>query len=122
MTNGNESLYKLVGDHWNVIPEDYYSNTIFHVLPDNSREIINADENNHLLTDILNYPGQHSIQTDGVNIGQVAVNIDETELNCNYITIEELQNKATENIQIIPIESDIKETKTIFVKILLANP
>jgi uncharacterized protein YuzE len=101
------NLSETIGSSWKVIPGDYYSGTIFHVLPDGSRFIVNADEKNHLITDILEHPGYHSIQTDGVKISQVAVNIEETELNCNYSSIELLQNKMPENMQIISMESDI---------------
>ena len=47
------------------------------------------------------------MQTDGMSIGHTAVNIDETELNCNYMPIEALRENVPENIQIITMENDI---------------
>lgn len=105
--SANENLYETIGNNWKVIPEAYYSKTIFHVLPNGSRNIINIDENNHLITDILQQPGYHSMQTDKVNISQIAVNIDDSELNCNYATIATLKNKMPEFLQIIPMKNDI---------------
>ena len=42
-----------------------------------------------------------------MSINQTAVNIDETELNCNYATIETLRANAPDNMQIISMESDV---------------
>ena len=71
-------------------------------------EIINANKNNHLVTDMLEYPGHHFMQTDGVNINQTAVNINSTELISNYLTIESLQDAAPDNMQVISMESDVR--------------
>ena len=104
---GREMLAETIGNQWEIIPEDYYPSTIFHVLPDGSREIINFDDNNYLIVNVLEHPGFHTIQTNGVVINHIAVNIDKTELNSNYIPIEELHDKAPDNMQFIPMEKDI---------------
>ena len=105
--SNKENINKNVGNHWKVLPQDYYPNTIFHILPDGSRKIINTDATNYLVTDILEQPGYHSIKTEEVIISKIAVNIDEVELNPNYTTIEKLQDRTPDNIQIIPMNSDI---------------
>ena len=102
-----QNIFQGVGHQWKVIPEDYYTSTIYHFLPDGSRKIINSDENNHLITDILEYPGYHSIQTGERLISQIAINSDKSELNCNYTSIKSLKRTVPSNMQIIPMESDI---------------
>jgi len=106
-TNRKEKLSESVENYWEVIPDDYISSKIFHILPDGSQKIINSNEKNHLITEKLEHPGHHNMQTDGIIIREIAVNIDETELNCNYASIELLQDKAPENMQIISMESDV---------------
>ena len=106
-SQSNKNMSETVGSHWNVILDDYYSEAISHVLPNGSRQIINTDGNNHIITDKLELPGFHSLYIGDMNFSQVAVNIDEIELNSNYANIEELKDEMPMNMQIIPMESDV---------------
>ena len=104
---GNGIISEVIGNNWEVLLEDHYSGTIFHILPDGTQKIMNTNANNYLISDILEYPGYHRMQSDGNNISKLAVNVDINELNCNYASIITLQDNASENMRIIPMKNDI---------------
>ena len=93
----------------------YYFSKIYHVQPDGLKEILISDANNTLTINRLNTPGYHLLQSNGLNLEKIAVNIPENELMSNLITVEEIREIVPENIKIIlmnkDLESNIKQAR-----------
>ena len=59
---------------WNTILQEYYTNKVYHIPPDGTKEILIIDDNNSVSVDMFRTPGFHSLQTDNIEIENTAVN------------------------------------------------
>ena len=93
---------------WAYNPSEYYLNTIYHVQPDGVKKIVTTNDNNIIVTDQLNYPGFHSLETDGFKFIQTAVNIPNKELYSDLLTMDHIGENIPTNIEIIPINQNLQ--------------
>ena len=106
-TSNKKNLYKHTGDTWNHILSEYYAQTIYHIQPDGSREILISNDNNSLSVKSLNVPGYHMLQTEGIDIVETAVNVNSRELQSQLIETKDIKRYIPENIEVIAMEEDV---------------
>ena len=106
-TSNKKNLYKHTGDTWNHILSEYYSQTIYHIQPDGSKDILISNDNNAVSVNSLNVPGYHMFQTGGLDIVEIAVNVHGSELQSQLINIKDLKRFIPENIEVIAMEEDV---------------
>ena len=94
------------GDSWTYILSKYYLNTIYHVHPDRTKEILISD-NNILNINSLNVTGNHFIQTDDIIIGSTAVNVVSSELNSKLIDIKDIREYLSDTFEVISMNKNV---------------
>jgi len=84
----------------------YGRDMLFHIFPDGTREILINDDN-AFTTDILKYPGFHSIIRGNEVLLRSAVNISESELLTNNLSFQDIDNSKPKNVYVMNIDEDI---------------
>ncbi|MBC8255806.1 MAG: hypothetical protein H8E85_00670 [Candidatus Marinimicrobia bacterium] len=106
-TSNKHDIYKSTGTSWEKVLEKYYSNKIYHISPDGTKEILLNDENNKIKVDFLKTPGYHKLYTDDVEIEKIAVNINSQELQSQLLDFEAIKEFIPGNIEVISMNDDI---------------
>ena len=106
-TLNKKNLYKNTGDTWNHILLEYYAQTIYHIQPDGFKEILISNDNNAVSVNSLNVPGYHTLQTEGMDIVNIAVNTIKSELQSQFIDIKDIKRYIPDNIKVIAMEEDV---------------
>ncbi len=111
----NNKLYMNTGETWKHAASDYFMNTVYHIQPDNSKEIIISDNNNTFTIESLKLPGYHHLETDEVTFDRAAVNISVDELHSQNIDIKTIRETLPKHINIIEMNeammADIKQAR-----------
>ena len=95
------------GDTWKHKASDYYMNTVYHIQPDGSKEILISNNNNAVSVNSLNVPGYHMLQTEGLDIVETAVNVNSRELQSQLIETKDIKRYIPEYIEVISMEEDV---------------
>ena len=106
-TTNKQDIYKSTGTSWEQILDEYYSNRIYHIPPDGSKEILIIDNNNKVTVNLLKTPGYHRLQTDDIEIEKIAVNINSKELQSQVRDFKDIKEFTSGNIEVISMEDDI---------------
>ena len=106
-TLNKENIYKNTGDAWDYILQQYYMQTIYHIQPDGSKEILVSNDKNVISVKSLNSPGYHAFHTEGLTIAETAVNISSSELQSQFIDIENIKRLIPNDIEVISMTEDV---------------
>jgi hypothetical protein len=102
-----KNLYNRSGDKIMFTPKEYYMNTIYHILPNGSKNILIPNQNNILSISSLNNPGFHTMQTDNYTFHTTAVNITQDELVNDIINFNYIKDALSENFNVIQMNEDM---------------
>ena len=103
----NHNIFINTDTAWNTVLQEYYTNKVYHIPPDGSKEILIIDNNNSVNVDMFKSPGFHSLQTDNIEIEKIAVNINSSELQSQIIPFDNIEEIIPENIELISMKDDI---------------
>jgi len=103
----NHNIFINTDTAWNTILQEYYTNKVYHIPPDETKEILIIDDNNSVNVDMFRTPGFHSLQTDNLEIEKIAVNINSNELQSQIIPFDDIEEIIPNNIELISMKDDI---------------
>ena len=106
-TTNKHDIYQNTGTSWEKILDEYYSNKIYHIQPDGSKEILLIDDYNKITVDLLKSPGYHRLYTDDIEIEKIAVNIKSQELQSQVLDFKTIKEFIPGNIEVISMGDDI---------------
>tara|TARA_B100001250_G_scaffold250201_1_gene215018 strand:- start:847 stop:2085 length:1239 start_codon:yes stop_codon:yes gene_type:complete len=106
-TSLTENIYKHTDQKWLYKPEIGYFEKLSHKLPNGDLNIVSQFNKNFFLTDVLEYPGFHSLYSNDEKLSTIAVNIDSRTFESNYTNIEVIKNKINKSIINLNVNNNI---------------
>jgi len=103
----NHNIFINTDTAWNIILQEYYTNAVYHILPDGTKEILIIDDNYSVNIDMFKTPGFHILQAENIEIENIAVNINSSELQNQIIPFDNIEEFIHDNIEIISMKDDI---------------